>query len=179
MKHKKLMIIINIVLILLVSSLCFAEFYKYKDSNGYLRFTDNLAEVPEDQRPKADTYKEYVPKKTASEVALKQAIEDTEKKLQGAPPETEELKIQILGNKIKKIRDDLHKEYQQLVSKKKALEALDQKAGPKNSKQIRYLNDQAEQLNLAINAYNKKKETFVDAMNEYQKQIKLLSAKKQ
>jgi chromosome segregation ATPase len=171
MKYKRLTII-NIGLILFVSSLCFAEFYKYKDSNGFLRFTDNLAEV-------ADKYKEYVSEKVDSKEELKQAIENTEKKLPGAPPETKELQIQVLGNKIKKIREDLHKEYQQLVAKKKSIEMLDQKKGPKNSKQIQYLNDQAEQLNKDIKTYNQKKETFVEAIKEYQKQIQMLSAKRE
>ena len=35
-----------------------AEFYKYRDANGNLRFTDNLAEVPPDQRPEVDRYKQ-------------------------------------------------------------------------------------------------------------------------
>ena len=35
-----------------------AEFYKYKDENGAIRFTDDLSEVPEDQRPKLRVYDE-------------------------------------------------------------------------------------------------------------------------
>jgi len=35
-----------------------AEFYRYYDENGILRFTDNMAEVPEDQRPKVKRYEE-------------------------------------------------------------------------------------------------------------------------
>ncbi len=35
-----------------------AEFYKYKDANGILHFTDDLNEVPEDQRPDVWRYKE-------------------------------------------------------------------------------------------------------------------------
>jgi len=38
-----------------------AEFYRYKDANGVLRFTDNLAEVPDDQKPKV--YEESLNKK--------------------------------------------------------------------------------------------------------------------
>ena len=46
--------VIRILLLLVALSLIpmpvFAEFYKYKDANGVLRFTDNLLEVPKDQR---------------------------------------------------------------------------------------------------------------------------------
>ena len=171
----KLFIIIYCGLILFVSTICFAEFYKYKDSNGVQRFTDNLAEVPEDQRPNADKYKEYVPKKSGSNIEQKDAKE-AEKKLPGAPPQSKELQIQALGKKIEKIREDLQKDYQQLVAKKKALEALDQKPGPKKAAQIKSLNEQAARLNKDIKAYNQKKETFIDTINEYKRQIRMLSA---
>lgn len=39
--------------------------------------------------------------------------------------------------------------------------------------------DQAEQLNKDIKTYNQKKETFVEAIKEYQKQIQMLSAKRE
>ncbi len=35
-----------------------AEFFKYKDENGVTRFTDNLADVPEDQLEAVQGYKE-------------------------------------------------------------------------------------------------------------------------
>ncbi len=35
-----------------------AEFYKYRDKNGVLHFTDNLGEVPADQRSKIKRYQE-------------------------------------------------------------------------------------------------------------------------
>ena len=35
-----------------------AEYYQYRDQNGVLRFTDNLADVPEDQRQQIKSYTE-------------------------------------------------------------------------------------------------------------------------
>lgn len=35
-----------------------AEYYRYKDTDGVIRFTDNLLNVPEDQRENIQTYKE-------------------------------------------------------------------------------------------------------------------------
>jgi chromosome segregation ATPase len=170
---------INCGLLLTVSTTSFADFYKYKDSNGVLRFTDNLSEVPESQRPKADIYKEYKSKQPDPQVALEKAIEAAEKQsMQNmANSQPKESQIQLLGNKILKIQDDLQKEYQLLVAKKKSLEALDQKAGPKKSEKIKHLDEQAKQLNKEIQAYNKKKETCMKAIQKYQQQIKMLSAK--
>jgi len=175
MKLKEFLMLICFGLILFVSSISFAEFYKYKDLNGVLRFTDNLSEVPEEQRPKADIYKEYVPVKPDTNAELQKAIQSTENQSQDTTKNSKELQIQVLGNKIAKIQEDLQKEYQQLVKKKKALEALDQKAGPKRSTHIQYLNEHAAQLNKDIRTYNQKKETCLEAITEYQKKIKLLS----
>lgn len=50
--------IIFILILLLVPALSFAEFYKYRDKDGILRFTDNLVDVPADQRPKVHSYSE-------------------------------------------------------------------------------------------------------------------------
>ena len=35
-----------------------AEFYQYRDQNGVLRFTDNLADIPEDLREQTESYTE-------------------------------------------------------------------------------------------------------------------------
>ena len=35
-----------------------AEYYQYRDQNGVLRFTDNLADIPEDQRQQIESYTE-------------------------------------------------------------------------------------------------------------------------
>jgi hypothetical protein len=42
-------------------SYAFADYYKYRDQDGVLRFTDNLGEVPADQRPKVERYHETKP----------------------------------------------------------------------------------------------------------------------
>jgi len=53
-------ILILMTLISLVSIPVCAEFYKYRDANGVLRFTDNLMDVPEDQRENLKSYREVV-----------------------------------------------------------------------------------------------------------------------
>ena len=50
--------IIFLLILLLVPALSFAEFYKYRDKDGVLRFTDNLVDVPADQRPRVHSYSE-------------------------------------------------------------------------------------------------------------------------
>jgi hypothetical protein len=43
---------------MLLPSSVLAEYYQYRDQNGVLRFTDNLADVPEDQRQQIKSYTE-------------------------------------------------------------------------------------------------------------------------
>ncbi len=43
---------------MLLPSSVLAEYYQYRDQNGVLRFTDNLADVPEDQREQIERYTE-------------------------------------------------------------------------------------------------------------------------
>ena len=53
-------ILILMTLISMISIPACAEFYKYRDANGVLRFTDNLMDVPEDQRENLKSYTEVV-----------------------------------------------------------------------------------------------------------------------
>ena len=43
------------------ASPAFADYYKYRDKDGVLRFTDDLGEVPAVQRPKTERYRETKP----------------------------------------------------------------------------------------------------------------------
>ena len=43
---------------MLLPSSVLAEYYQYRDQNGVLRFTDNLADVPEDHRQQIESYTE-------------------------------------------------------------------------------------------------------------------------
>jgi len=52
---------IGLLIGLFAVSHVFADFYKYRDKDGVLRFTDDLGEVPADQRPQMQRYRETKP----------------------------------------------------------------------------------------------------------------------
>ncbi|MBF0450180.1 MAG: hypothetical protein HQK75_05720 [Candidatus Magnetomorum sp.] len=178
-------IIVCLTLFFIFQSLfVFAEFYKYKDSNGVLRFTDNLAEVPENQRKGVDKYKEYIPPQPPEEKSTLEDIPETSPDISStippaqAPTQQKDQKtmtIQVLGNKISKIQENLQEEYQQLLAEKKALESLDKKSGKKKSTDIESLKNKASALNKRIQEYNQKKTTYLQAIKGYQEKIQSLS----
>ena len=53
-----------------------AEYYQYRDQNGVLRFTDNLADIPEDQRQQIDSYTE-TKDLSSSEEESQEDLQDT------------------------------------------------------------------------------------------------------
>ncbi|KPA09481.1 hypothetical protein MHK_010313 [Candidatus Magnetomorum sp. HK-1] len=177
-------IIVCLTLFLQLQTLnVFAEFYKYKDSNGVLRFTDTLSEVPENQRKQVDKYQEYVPPtKTPEDISNVQEMLKTSpaptlktSEKQKEQKDQKSLQIQVIGSKISKINEQLEKEYKELLAKKKRLEDLDKKPGKKKSTAIANLNEQAKLLNKSIKAYNQKKAAYLQAIKGYQEKIKDLS----
>ena len=67
--------------LLLVSNSSFAEFYKYRDENGVIRFTDNILEVPRSQQQNVEAYREIKTFEEAEEAADVENMADIEEKL--------------------------------------------------------------------------------------------------
>ena len=84
-----------------------AEFFQYTDENGIQRFTDNLADVPKDQRNKVQQYVEGL---------TLEADEAPKGKILPAPkaPQAEQLQ---------KTKARLDKEYAELAKERNALES--------------------------------------------------------
>ena len=97
-------ILILFLSLMLIPGLCFAEFYKYKDANGVLRFTDNLGEVPKDQRENIQEYKESV-----TPAATEEPVKET-------------LDLNARADQLNVERDSLAKEYAELEKDRENLE---------------------------------------------------------
>jgi predicted aspartyl protease len=93
-------IILSIVMVLAGTLACFAEYYKYRDANGVLHFSDTLPEKYADQ---AKTYQESV---TTSPLDVKpKKLRETTSPLPSQPhkksgPTYKETKITIQKNRI-------------------------------------------------------------------------------
>lgn len=101
-----LQVLIFIILILLPICVS-AEFYQYTDENGVQRFTDNLADVPINQREKVQPYTE----------AQTLEADDVQTGDLSSPPGTS------LAEELQKTKTELDKEYAELTKERNALES--------------------------------------------------------
>ena len=132
----------------------FAEFYKYKDANGVLRFTDNLLEVPKDQRRNNQTYKEVV-------------TPEPEPVISDAQKEDAALKNQ--NNRAEQINNErgvLEQSFKALDAERKSL--LESPPSPQEQEAYEAHKERIEAFNAKIKAYEEQRKMFeanVDAYN--------------
>jgi hypothetical protein len=138
----------------LTPHLCQAEFYKYYDPNGVLRFTDDLSEVPVKQRMQVKTYVGYQPEEAKPEASPEKAqdVEASSGKQELAlnPAQEEELKLK---------KTELDKAFQALDKEKKILE--DGQKGKKRAASKKQYEKQIKAFNSKVRAYEEKRRAYL------------------
>ena len=143
-------ILVALLIVSLIPGLAAAEFYKYTDQNGAIRFTDNLQDVPKDQREAAKAYQEVVTPKPAEETQ--------------STDETKDLNTR--ADELNAERNQLAKEYAELEKQRAALEEATR--NPQNTAEYEAYQKQVEDYNAQIRTYEEKRKLFqekVDAFN--------------
>ena len=153
--------VVRIILLLVALSLIpmpvFAEFYKYKDANGVLRFTDNLLEVPKDQREKIQTYKEVV-------------TPEPEPDISDAQKEDAALKNQ--NNRAEQInseREVLEQSFKALDAERKSI--LESPTSPQEQEAYEAHKQRIEAFNARIKAYEEQRKIFQAKVDAYNAEI--------
>jgi len=155
------------------------EFYRYIDGNGNVRFTDNLANVPPEQRTRVEEYKEVVPdrpslkeeeakgkgqddgKGTEPEAAEGTAKTDTETGSAMDDGKTEAMRQELKDEGLR-----LQEEYDALMEER---ERLDKAASTRLTPAAqRGLVDKIKDFNARIQDYEKRRETHNKAVEAYQ-----------
>ncbi|MGB9499060.1 MAG: DUF4124 domain-containing protein [Dissulfuribacterales bacterium] len=164
-------------LFLFVAMPVVGEYYQYKDAQGNLRFTDNPANVPEDQQPNLKTFESvqttWVPE---SARVVEPAGKDSEPVLnqreisQPSSSDTWEEKIQGLGRELDTMRVELSQTAESLREQQKALEAQAPGKQASSKEKIAY-SEKVEALNAEIEAYNKQRQVFNEKVKAFNAQI--------
>ncbi|MBI5581163.1 MAG: DUF4124 domain-containing protein [Deltaproteobacteria bacterium] len=147
-----------LITVMVFAGPAFAEFYKYLDKQGNVRFTDDINQVPKGQRATAQSYSEsQASGKSAAEEAS--AVKEG-KKAEPEPPadsaaaggEGKE-SIEATRGRLDVLEKDVEAEYQVLVKEK---DRLDKEKGAQKTRE-------------EINAYNKQVETFNQRNESFEK----------
>ena len=142
-------IVVFLLLVLPHSSV--AEFYKYRDKNGVVRYTDNPLDIPKDQQNSATAYQEIKVIEAAGETADLESVDSIEKTLRAE-------------------KEILDKEYEGLVAERKVLE--DAAKIPRSEDEIAAFEKKILDFNLRLKQYEDKRLVFkqkADAYNERRK----------
>ncbi len=147
---KLIYILIVCFLYILSASSVFAEYYHYVDKDGIKHYTDDISEVPEDQRPNLSIHKsiQTSPEKKPSK---EEQIETRDT-------------ITLKSLAIKK--NEIVSEYNALVKRNKAL------AEQKKTLNEKEYNELATQLNIEIEQYQGKKEAYEKLVEQYNQHIR-------
>ncbi len=158
-----------IFLFLLVSAPCSAEFYKYRDESGAIRFTDDLSQVPEDQREKAAGYTELKSSPEDSPAPASEAYEAFQ-------PSAEDKKAasgQSLDREAKRLdamRLELEKEYNALTQEQERLNA--EKVPRKNDYKVKQHSQALADLKAKKELYNQKMQKYESELKAYNEKVK-------
>lgn len=153
-----------------------AQFYKYLDEQGNMRFTDDINQVPENQRTKARRYVESQP----SAPSAAQPDDAVEKKasaagatVEGPTPSTfaassDESPLDSVRKRVEEMKTQVDAEYQALVKEKDALDK------EKNTQKTR---DQVANFNKRVEVFNQRASNYETRSAELRKQVEAYNAR--
>jgi DNA primase len=169
---KKPIMALLLIIALLLTAPVYAEIYKYIDENGQKRWTDDLSQVPKDQRSSAQRI-ETEKKKPAGTIAEEAG------KSQPVPPPGIEAALpnnaepgegaELNRDALEKEKADLDSQYQQLIAERKQLEQMqteDLSAAARME-----LNERISVYNNKMDKYDKQLNSFNEKANAYNQKI--------
>jgi hypothetical protein len=155
----------------------FAEFYKYRDENGVVRYTDNLAEVPPAQRPKTQRYSEPddfltpAQKRQRDESASsKSSVPERESSL--SMQREEEETVEQRSTRLRQLRENLKREYNEIARAQQAL--LNKRGTLRTPASYRKYNEQQSRLQQRAEAYEKRRKAFEEQVKAHNESIQPL-----
>jgi hypothetical protein len=144
------------------------EFYRYLDESGNVKYTDDLGQVPEEQRSTAKIYIES--KGIPEEKTDVSTIEEEE------PVQDSDQEMDLVKNRLDKEKLELEKEYEALMKEQDALFEEQKKA--KTRVLIQKFNKSALAFNEKTVGYEKKRRALDERIVKYNSEVKQVLEKK-
>jgi hypothetical protein len=165
-------LIFVIVLCLSMTIPASAEFYKYYDPDGNLRFTDDINQVPPDQRQSVKTYSEVEseseeqasPGATPPAALQDETAADEVETSEGQPFDYEQRIKELDATKL-----ELANEYKALMEENARLAEL--KKTVKTPEQVKQYNEGVKALNQKLKEHDRKRKAFFSAVEEYNAKV--------
>ena len=178
MKYLKIFIIISFLIFSVSAS---AEFYKYVDDDGNVRFTDDINQVPEAQRSKIQSYIESENPETDEQEAVRankpeQTSEDQQTDLSDLSDDESE-SLEDAKKRIDDLKSEIDEEYKALMEEREQL-AKDKKQA-KTKDQILEFNKRVESLNERVAAYEEKGKDYKAQVDAYNQRVAQQSSENQ
>ena len=156
------------ICLLLFSTSSFGEMYKYRDEKGNLHFTDDITQVPEDQRDQIQSMPSIktTPDESPPPQSAKPSQAEDNYDIYISPTEVWEDRIESMKHQLDQTKAELEKEYSDLMKKKEQLQSQIPEGG--SEKEMRRYEDKIRELNGQIEEYQRKTMDFkkrVDAFN--------------
>lgn len=155
MQSKSVIIALALILVPLLSS---AEFYKYRDESGVLRYTDDISKIPEDQRPRIDTYNETDDFLTPEQKQLK--IENAKKAREASQAAKNAKNKSAARLKLSQTKTALDQEYKKLMQIKQDL-VNSQAEAMENAADAKAHGEKVIQLNQRIADFENRRQAFL------------------
>jgi hypothetical protein len=157
MNYLKIFVLISFLLFSVSAS---AEFYKYTDEDGNIRFTDDINQVPEEQRSRIRSYVESQSEEVPEQEATQENPEKSEQQANFpdlSENDAEEGSLEELKSRIDAIKQEIDQEYAALLKEKEQL--------AEEKKQVK-TRPQVEGYNKKIEGYNMRGEDFMKKQKE-------------
>ena len=158
-------------MVLWLATPALGEYYQYTDPNGVLRFTDDLASVPQDQRPDMKTYESVksnpVQTVTGSQLETKRArsLLPAENGTQPSAGTWKETSFRQ-ANELDRMQVELNKTFLELQAERTALKAK-APIGDTSEKASKAYRKQVDTLNAKIDRYEKLHAEYKEQLKAY------------
>lgn len=150
-----------------------AEFYRYIDEDGNVRYTDDWNQVPVGQRPQIQSYTESESESEPDEPLVEEKPQEPQE-TSNWPTYTDESDGESLEQKkarIESLKQAIDTEYQALVAEKEKM--VKEREKTQTRAEIIEYNKKVERLNQRVIEYEKKADEYRELVREYNRLVTL------